>query len=231
MNTGSEKANPGVALLLTLAGGYLDAFTFVGHGRIFANSMTGNIVVMALNLAGGDWHSAGRHLFPLAGFAGGVLGAHLLGLAMSRREWFAAVAALVLELLFLAAGAAAGFSDPVLIPGISFVAALQTTMFTHSGAMPYSSVMTTGNLQKAARRFFESTIPRRDAAGIRDAGLLGAITLSFTFGAMIGTLATPRLQDRALWIPCALLAAALVYLLALGAERRAKDSTVRPSGP
>jgi hypothetical protein len=30
----------GVSAALALAGGYLDGFTFVGHGRIFANAMT-----------------------------------------------------------------------------------------------------------------------------------------------------------------------------------------------
>jgi uncharacterized membrane protein YoaK (UPF0700 family) len=31
---------------LAATGSYLDAFTFVGKGRVFANSMTGNVVIM-----------------------------------------------------------------------------------------------------------------------------------------------------------------------------------------
>jgi uncharacterized membrane protein YoaK (UPF0700 family) len=39
-----------VAVLLTLSGGFPDAFTYLGHGKVFANSMTGNIVLLAARL-------------------------------------------------------------------------------------------------------------------------------------------------------------------------------------
>ena len=51
-STGSSDCDPvsikpdnsiKVAVLLTVAGGFLDAFTYVGHGGVFANSMTGNL--------------------------------------------------------------------------------------------------------------------------------------------------------------------------------------------
>jgi hypothetical protein len=41
MDVEAAKAHSNVALLLTLSGGFLDAFTFVGHGKVFANSMSG----------------------------------------------------------------------------------------------------------------------------------------------------------------------------------------------
>ena len=34
-----------VAILLTLSGGFLGAFTCIAHGKIFPNSTTGNIVL------------------------------------------------------------------------------------------------------------------------------------------------------------------------------------------
>jgi uncharacterized membrane protein YoaK (UPF0700 family) len=88
-----------------------------------------------------------------------------------------------------------------LIPGISFVATLQTMFFMRSGTVTYTSVMTTGNLRRCVQLFFESTIPRRDSAGLRDAAALGA---------MIGGLATRHLHDAALCVPAAFLLVALL---------------------
>jgi uncharacterized membrane protein YoaK (UPF0700 family) len=224
MKMESVKANPAVAILLTLCGGFLDAFTFVGHGRIFANSMTGNIVVTAVSLADGNRHAALVHLVPLGGFAGGVLGAHLLRLAASRNESFSAIVALLLETAFLFAAAIARMPPAWLIPGISFVAALQTTIFTHSGTQPYSSVMTTGNLLRALQGFFRSTIPQPDFAGIRSAAVLAAICFCFACGATAGAIATQRFHDMALLGPSSLAFIALICLVTLKTCDRRQDA-------
>ena len=39
-----------VAMLLALAGGFLDAYTYVTRGGVFANAQTGNIVLFGINL-------------------------------------------------------------------------------------------------------------------------------------------------------------------------------------
>ncbi|NUX99821.1 DUF1275 domain-containing protein [Paraburkholderia sp. JPY169] len=215
MKMESVKAHPAIAILLTLCGGFLDAFTFVGHGRIFANSMTGNIVVTAVSLAAENRGAALAHLVPLGGFAVGVFGAHLLRLAASRDESLSAIVALLLEAVFLFAAAIVGMPQLLLIPGISFVAALQTTIFTHSGTQPYSSVMTTGNLLRTLQGFFRSTIPRRDFAGIRSAAVLATICFCFACGATAGAVATQRFHDVALLGPSSLAFIALICLVAL----------------
>ena len=40
-----------IGLMLCLAGGFLDAYTFVTRGGVFANAQTGNIVLLGLELA------------------------------------------------------------------------------------------------------------------------------------------------------------------------------------
>src|SRR4051794_39624297 len=61
-----------VASLLTISGGFLDAFTWLLLGRVFANSQTGNIVLFGVNAAIGKWHEAAYHLLPIAGFLMGA---------------------------------------------------------------------------------------------------------------------------------------------------------------
>jgi uncharacterized membrane protein YoaK (UPF0700 family) len=40
-----------VGFLLSAVGGYLDAYTYVGHGGVFANAQTGNVVLLAVAVA------------------------------------------------------------------------------------------------------------------------------------------------------------------------------------
>src|SRR5271154_3321911 len=62
----------GIACMLSLSGGFLDAFTFVGHGQVFANAMTGNVVLLGVFAAAGDWRGALDHIPPIFAFLAGV---------------------------------------------------------------------------------------------------------------------------------------------------------------
>lgn len=166
MNLDAASRNLTVASLLTLSGGYLDAYTYVGHGHVFANTMTGNVALLGINVSAGDWAQALHHVPPLAGFVIAVFVAHTLGLA-AQKGWVrhTAFISLIVEIGFLAFASAGwpAMSSAWLIPGISFVATLQTLSFTHLENLSYTSVMTTGNLRRAAQLLFAGLIPRYDA--------------------------------------------------------------------
>ncbi|WP_408345995.1 YoaK family protein [Paraburkholderia sp. RL17-337-BIB-A] len=233
MDIERAEASRNVAVLLTLSGGFLDAFTYLGHGKVFASSMTGNIVLLAINLGAGDWHQAGRHISPIVGFACAVLAAYLLQLTAPRWARNHALISLVFEIVFLLMASLRGLPEFWLIPGISFVATLQTMFFTHSGNVTYTSVMTTANLRRCMQLFLESTIPRRDASGLNDAAMLGVISLSFAIGALVGGLTTPRLHDAGLCVPAALLFIALLDIcrrLQRGNSTVTSGAASRPDG-
>ena len=44
-----------IAMLLAIVGGFLDAYTYVARGGVFANAQTGNIVLFGLHLAEKKW--------------------------------------------------------------------------------------------------------------------------------------------------------------------------------
>ena len=44
-----------LGIMLALTGGFLDAYTYITRGGVFANAQTGNIVLMGINLAKGDF--------------------------------------------------------------------------------------------------------------------------------------------------------------------------------
>src|SRR5271156_3642526 len=94
----------GISALLAAAGGYLDAFTYVGHGHVFANAMTGNVVLLGVNCIGGDWHTGLRHLPPILAFIVGICAAKAIEQwAAQRQIRFRYLAVLALEVGILAA--------------------------------------------------------------------------------------------------------------------------------
>jgi uncharacterized membrane protein YoaK (UPF0700 family) len=94
-----------LATLLVLAGvgGYVDAVSYLGLGRVFTAAMTGNTVLLALAAAAQDWGAVLRSGMALVGYVGGVaLGQVVVGRFQARTHWPRAVGAgLAVELVIL----------------------------------------------------------------------------------------------------------------------------------
>ena len=63
--------------LLTVTGGFLDAYTYLCRGKVFANAQTGNIVLLGVKLAEGQFDALLHYLIPILAFALGVVVAEL----------------------------------------------------------------------------------------------------------------------------------------------------------
>jgi uncharacterized membrane protein YoaK (UPF0700 family) len=201
-----------LAALLAIAGGFLDAFTYIAHGGVFANAQTGNVVLLGVFAASGDWLGAVRHLLPILAFFIGVgiaekVGDPPVGRRLKRPQRFA----LVLEIAVLAVVGAlpTSFSNTVVILAVAFVAALQSTIFGKIGDWSVNTTMTTGNLRTAAASAYRVLLRReRDARG--QAVMFGTVCISFLLGAGLGAFLTRWLHDHAAWGVCLLLSALLL---------------------
>src|SRR5271163_3578369 len=76
-----------IACLFTAAGGYMDAFSYIAHGHVFANAQTGNFVFFAVFASAGQWAQAWRHVPPIVTFSLGVAAAKLLGVQTQKRTF------------------------------------------------------------------------------------------------------------------------------------------------
>ncbi len=65
-----------LAVLLALSGGLMDAYSYLGRGKVFANAQTGNMLLLGVNIADGDWHQAAHYALPVLAFAFGIALAH-----------------------------------------------------------------------------------------------------------------------------------------------------------
>ena len=59
----SEALRAGLVPAVT--GGYLDAYTYLCRGHVFANAETGNMVLLGINLVTGQWSAAVKYIPPI----------------------------------------------------------------------------------------------------------------------------------------------------------------------
>jgi uncharacterized membrane protein YoaK (UPF0700 family) len=218
-----------LGLLLAAAGGFLDAFTYVGHGGVFANAQTGNVVLLGVFAAKGDWAAALRHLPPLLAFFLGVFTAETMRHprleALLRRPFRAA---LVAEIVVLAVIGALpdSFADTAIVLLVAFTAALQNATFSTVHGWSVNTTITTGNLRTASRALYRALFRHEPRAG-EQAGVFGGICLAFLIGAGLGALVTAHIRNHAAWVAAgALVLALLMFVID---EHRPVRSV--PSGP
>jgi uncharacterized membrane protein YoaK (UPF0700 family) len=213
--------------ILAIVGGFLDAFTFVEKGHVFANAMTGNVVLLGVFTAAGNWVQAGGHLLPIVAFLLAIVVAEILKRPRVQRavHWSATICLVTEILLLLIMGTLPSWVPEYCFTlSISFIATLQNAMFPKIENHTINTVMTTGNL----RHLFQTLTaiafshPRPDAAS--KVRIFGTVCASFFSGALLGGLVSPFAHNRALWVPSALLLLIWATLLwAMSAPRRSPN--------
>lgn len=205
----------GLALLLAVVGGFLDAYTFIGRGAIFANAQTGNIVLLGIYASKGEWQQAVRVILPIMAFILGVLASETIKHLDTRgriRGWAEGV--LLLEILVLFA---VGFV-PQTVPNIfvtvtiAFIASVQVSSFRKLVDSPYSSTMCTGNLRYASRAMFLFVTERNPEEG-RKSGRYFLVIGMFLTGAVTGGILTDIFPVRSVWAAVLILIVCLILLV------------------
>jgi uncharacterized membrane protein YoaK (UPF0700 family) len=202
-----------VAMLLTAKGAFIDGFAYFGHGHVFANVMTANLVLSAVSCVHGDWPRAARLLLPVASyFAGALIGTMLKSLT---QKWVtgnpqAFAIGIAITILIGIGWLPAGFSSAAIVSIISFGNAVRSFFFLRVEAWDYASTMPTGNLRQFGEATFRSLSGKDNPKSKRQAMVFGFITVSFFLGALAGGVATNILHNRAVWVAALFLLAVLV---------------------
>ena len=205
-----------LGLLLALAGGFFDAYTYLCRGGVFANAETGNIVLLGAHLAEGDWEKALRYLLPIVAFAFGVLSAELVKRRFKSRQnrdiniHWRQIVVTIAALLPQSANAMVNII-------ISFVCAMQVETFRKVRGSAFATTMCTGNLRSGTEQLviWRQTGDRGAARKMKN---YYSIILVFILGGAIGALVTNAVGEKALLLTLVPLAA--VFLIMFIEEER-----------
>jgi len=208
------------AALLAATGGLLDAVVYTLHGHVFANAMTGNVILFGITAFSRDWMQAARHLTPIASFILGVAASRYLRLLP---QFYASLAVLALEMIVLGAAGLLrpSFPEMAFTAIVAFTSAFQVSTFRLVGRFAYNSTFITGNLRTAAEGFVNQYLDADPHQRLRDAAMarkLFVICGFFLVGALAGAWGGPHFGNRTLWFAEPLLLGTLARTLYLHAD-------------
>ena len=196
-----------LGILLSMAGGFTDAYTFIIRGRVFANAQTGNIVLLGLRIVEARWREAVFYLFPILAFVLGVLAAEFIRTKLKdkkRIHWRQIVILIEIFVLFFSAFIPQGSYNVVVNIAISFVCSLQVESFRKINGNLSATTMCTGNLRSGTEQLYKY-IMYKDRGAKEKYMIYYGLILFFIIGAVIGALFTEILREKALFVCCGIL--------------------------
>lgn len=176
-----------IGALLAVAGGLLDAYTYLMRDGVFANAQTGNIVLLGVRAMEGDWVSVSHYLVPILAFAAGVIAAEFIKERLKQARvihWRQVTVCLELVMLALVAFLPQRLNTLANII-VSFVCAVQVESFRKVRGNAFASTMCTGNLRSGTELFYQF-IRTRQKEQLMRAAQYGGIILFFIAGAALG---------------------------------------------
>jgi uncharacterized membrane protein YoaK (UPF0700 family) len=188
-------------LTLLVATGFVDSYTFLAHGHVFAEAMTGNLVLIGIGVVEPDIVAFWR---PLAAYAAFVVGVALLwwiGTRTPSGSRAPQLATLGFEIVVLVVVGFLPTSAPqvVIVVAIALASGMQIAAFRRIGLAKFTTtVMTSNSLYtvNAALSALASGSREDRGAAAALAGGLGA----FMVGVFAGALLTRQLETRASWV-------------------------------
>ena len=199
---GSRKLETGI--LLTLAGGYLDAYTYAVRGGVFANAQTGNIIKLGLRIAEGRFQECLNLLIPICAFSIGILFTLLTERWMKKRDLhYIRRTALAMEIIALSCVALIPVSpDTHIIANtlVSFACAIQMEAFPVFNGQIIATTVSTGNLRKALGFLFKAAADH-DKEKLRTAMIYFMIVFLFISGVIMGSLISVRFGRLSVLVP------------------------------
>ncbi len=185
--------------------GFLEAYTYILKGGVFANAQTGNMALLALAAADGDLLRAIFCIIPIVSYIIGIW----LTLCMPKRLQKGIRRETIFVLAEILIFTAIGFlpsSVPFAVStiAVSFICAMQYNTFTNAHGIPMATTFCTNNLRQAVINFYHA-IHQSDADANRKAWFFVRHLTCFLIGGIAGGFLCKWLTERAIWVNAAAL--------------------------
>lgn len=195
---------------LTFSGGLQDVYTYFERGKVFANAMTGNLVLMSAKLFELNWPDFIHYLIPVLSFAFGIVVAQLIRLRFQHSKFHWRQMVVLTEILLLLV---VPFIERDLLANslVTFSCALQVQSFRKFHGVPFSSTMCIGNMRGGTDALI-SAIQTRSRPMFRKAMNYYRVILIFFLGAGVGRILCFQFGQKTIWFSCALLFCSLLVM-------------------
>ena len=188
-----------VGIFLALSGGFMDAYSYINRGKVFANAETGNIILMALKVCEGKFFEAVNYLIPIISFAVGVAICEIIKYRKERINMIHWRQILVLFEIFafIVVGFLPQEMNRVANAIISMISGIQFATFPKIRGTAMATTMCTGNLKTGTQNMYRG-IKTGDKSAI-EKGLYYYVCISvFILGTAIGYFTVKFMAEKAI---------------------------------
>ena len=188
-----------IGVCLSLVGGFLDAYSYLLKGRVFANAQTGNVVLLFISAANRELYKSHKYIIPIVTFAFGIFISEFLKNKHYAKNYTRMITVLIFEVLVIAAIGLTGsyFRHDIINSVISFIAALHVANFDKVDGNPIATTMITGNLKSSMINFAKYRTTK-DIKYLHSSFKYFLIIASFGIGVSIGFIAIKYYAEKSI---------------------------------
>ena len=199
-------------ILLALSGGCMDAYSYLFRGQVFSNAQTGNMLLMGVNIAGGNFAVASKYFWPVLFFAVGIIIADMFNAVKRIKIVHWRQISVLLEAIILTVVAfMPELSDDVANALISFACGIQVQSFRAIRGNSIATTMCIGNFRSGTSNL-DRFLFTKEKSYLRKSLLYYGIIVSFVAGAIIESALIRFLGRYAILFSSALLLITLFIL-------------------
>lgn len=212
-----------LGILLALSGGFMDAYSYLERGRVFANAQTGNMLLVGVNLAEGNFRAMLNYLLPVLAFALGIFLAEIVHVRQTSLLHWRQTAVLLEALILIGV---AFFPLSLNLPAnalTSFACGIQVEGFRKIHGRGIATTMCIGNLRSGTENLHHF-LHTREVSALRNTFLYYGVILCFIVGAVIGNFVIKILGTKAILMCSALLLAAFLMMFIDNEKRTAENA-------
>lgn len=202
-----------LSAIISLSGGFQDAYTFNLRDNVFANAQTGNIVLMSQHFMLGEWIQGIHYFFPVLAFAIGIIIAEQIGFRYKnakKMHWRQMI--LICEIIVLSLVAFVPSSHNMLANFlVSLSCAMQVQSFRKVNGYAYASTMCIGNL-RSGMESLSAYFRTKDRSIFKKALHYFGIIFIFAIGAGLGGVLSLAFGNCSILVSSALLIVAVIVM-------------------
>ena len=192
-----------LGILLALSGGFMDAYSYIARGKVFANAQTGNMLLLGIHLSQGHYNQALYYAFPVFAFALGIALTAIVRIHnQSQLHWRQISVFVEGMILFLVAFIP--FHMNLLANSLtSFACGIQVQSFRKIHETPLATTMCIGNLRGGTENLCHYFI-KKEKHYLEKGLIYYGVIFFFILGAVIGNICVSYYSRYAIMI-CSLL--------------------------
>lgn len=207
-----------LGIILALSGGFMDAYSYLERGRVFANAQTGNMLLLGVSLSEGNFHLVVQYLFPVLAFAIGIALADVVRIkGIIRLHW--RQISVLFEALILATVSFMPHNMNLLANSLTSLACgIQVESFRKIHGNGIATTMCIGNLRSATQNLC-SYFYTKEKGHLEKGLLYYGIIFCFVIGAVIGNAFIKIFHEKAI-LCCSVMMFLAFILMFIDRERR-----------